>query len=114
MRAIYRMHIDCGRQGELTGIFTALKEDVDRLIKSGVSVEFGEVLGKHSDVRGRMTEEHFTLVTEDQNVVGMFEEYDFSSGYSPFDYVDDDAITEALAEQADEEGESEEEEDEDE
>jgi len=86
MKAIYKMTIDCGRMGNLYGQFIATKEAITELI--GNEIYFGEVLGKHSDVNVHLKKEHFKMVTDDQKVVAMFEKYDFSSGYNPFDYID--------------------------
>lgn len=43
MKAAYKLHYDCGRMGELTGLFIAKKEDVDKLLnqkKKFISVKF--------------------------------------------------------------------------
>jgi hypothetical protein len=89
MKAIYKMTIDCGRMGDLYGQFVATKEAIAELI--GTEVYFGEVLGKHSEVNVVMKEKYFQMVTDDQKVVEMFEKYNFSSGYCPFDYIDYEA-----------------------
>ena len=85
MKAIYKLNLDCGRYGNLYGIFVADKEYVDTLIDSGIEVYFGEVLGKHSDVYGEIEETDIKLVTDDPIAIEIFERYDLSSGYNPFD-----------------------------
>ncbi len=90
MKAIYRLNFSCGRQGSLEGIFTADQEAMRELIKSGKEIYFGEVLGKHSEICGPIEEQDIEVVTDDQNVVAMFELHDFASGYNPFDYINDD------------------------
>jgi hypothetical protein len=45
---------DCGRMGDLTGLFVATEEQVAAL--AGRNVYFGEALGKHSDIDFRFDE----------------------------------------------------------
>lgn len=68
---LYRYHLVCGRMGDLTGLFVVspLGERCLRaLIKSGVEVQFGEVLGKHSDVSSPVKAAHIKRVkaTDDE------------------------------------------------
>ena len=86
-KAIFKFHFDCGRMGNLEGVFVASKKDVKELCDSGKQVYFGEVLGKHSEVYGKMNEGMFKVVSEDPSVVSVVEEHDLSSGYNPFDYL---------------------------
>lgn len=72
---------DCRRQGEVEGLFTATKEEVDAAI--GKQVYFGEILGKHSDVYGTLEEGEITLESDDPLVVLNAKE----SGYNPLDYL---------------------------
>ena len=89
MKAIYRFNFDAGRMGSLDGTFIADTEAVDNLIKSGREVYFGEVLGKHSEISGLIEKSDITLLTTDSAAIKVFEEFNFSSGYNPFDYLDD-------------------------
>ena len=86
MKSLYKMNLDCGRHGNLQGIFTAEDEDVEILIKHEIEVHFGEVLGKHSDVGGYIPREEITKITNDEKVIELFEQYQLQSGYNPFDY----------------------------
>ena len=52
MKAIYQFHWDCGRMGDIAGLFVASKQDVQDAI--GKEIYFGEVLGKHSEVYGTL------------------------------------------------------------
>ncbi len=84
MRAIYEFHWDCGRAGELEGLFIADKSEVERCI--GEEVYFGEVLGKHSEVYGILEREDLTIKTEDQDFIEKFIEImgeGTISGYNP-------------------------------
>jgi len=88
MKGIYRFKCDCGRMGELSGIFVADSDDVKTLI--GTYVYFGEVLGKHSEVEGEIEEDEIELVTDNESCVEMFEFFNLSTGYNPFEYLNDD------------------------
>lgn len=90
MEGLYKLHIDCGRQGKLPGLFIAEVEDVELLINSGVHVYFGEVLGKHSEIYGSLREKDCSLITTDVNYINLVKELDLENGYNPFDYVDED------------------------
>lgn len=88
MKGIYRFKCDCGRMGELSGIFVADSADVEKLI--GSHVYFGEVLGKNSEVEGEIEEDEIELVTDNESCVEMFEFFNLSTGYNPFDYLNED------------------------
>lgn len=90
MKAVYKLHFDCGRMGELNGLFVADTEKVRELIESGEEVYFGEVLGKHSEVCGPIEESDISLVSTDENVIKVIEEHDLENGYNPFDYIEQD------------------------
>lgn len=90
MKGIYRLNIDYGRSGNLTGIFTAEKKDVNAII--GIDIWFGEVLGKHSEVEGTIENDEIELITEDVDAVSMFDDYDLETGHNPFDYIDDEVF----------------------
>lgn len=86
MNALYRMYVDCRRNGCLEGIFIADKEDVEFLVKNKVQVYFGEVLGKHSEIYGTIEEKEIEMITDDENVLSVIEKYGLETGFSPFDY----------------------------
>lgn len=90
MKAVYKLHFDCGRMGQLDGLFIAEKEKVKELIDSGREVYFGEVLGKHSEIMGPIEEpDDITLVSEDEEVIRVIEENNLENGFNPFDYLED-------------------------
>lgn len=83
-RHIFKFHAYFAREGSLSGIFTATEADVAGMI--GKEVRFGEVLGKHSDVRGSLEEGDFTKIETGEDVVEMFEKLELGVGYNPLDY----------------------------
>lgn len=84
---VYKFEWDCGRMGELSGIFVADSEDVKNAI--GKRVYFGEVLGKHSDIYGTIEEGEIFLLTEDPEAIKIFEQYAFATGYNPLARIRD-------------------------
>jgi len=72
-KGLYRFSCDCGRMGDLDGLFVATQEEVDEVI--GKEVYFGEVLGKHSEIFGVIEENEITLLTTDPLIVGTMEQY---------------------------------------
>ncbi len=52
-KGIYRLTFDCGRSGNLTGVFVDTDLRVKKLVETKMVIYFGEVLGKHSEVMGR-------------------------------------------------------------
>lgn len=90
MLGIYEFHWDCGRMGDVEGLFVADKEDVSNAI--GSNVYFGEILGKHSDVFGTLDEEDLVLKSDDQDFIRQFVEImgmGTISGYNPLDYIEE-------------------------
>ena len=88
---LVRFYWDCGRQGDLEGLFVTTRAELEKTYDR--NVYFGEVLGKHSEVYGVVEENDYTIVTDDQDFMKKFVEYVGSgtvSGYNPMDYLDDD------------------------
>ena len=85
-KAIYRLSIDCGRMGEIGGIFVAEKKAVQKAI--GQEVYFGEVLGKHSEICGTLLSKEVEEVTDNKEAVEIFEKYKLANGYNPLDYLE--------------------------
>lgn len=72
--------------GTLYGIFVATPEQIDKLI--GQEAYFGEVLGKHSEVYGEISEDNVALLTDNPEVVKWLEEKEGGSiGYNPFNAI---------------------------
>ena len=81
---IYKFYVDCGRMGDVQGLFIATADEVKSIL--GERIYFGEILGKHSEVVLTIEKENITFVTDDENFVGLFKKYDLTSGHNPFDY----------------------------
>lgn len=89
MKGIYEFYWDCGRMGEVSGTFIANKADVAKII--GKDIYFGEILGKHSEVSGRIDAEDIVLKTDDRGFISMFEEImgeGWSTGINPLEYYE--------------------------
>jgi kynureninase len=87
VKKIYRMRLDFGRNGSLTGLFVATEEQIKSII--GRSAWFGEALGKHSDCSWTFEqgEDVFEEVLSTSQIVEWFEKNVGSQGYNPFDYL---------------------------
>lgn len=86
---LYSFHWDVGRMGDLYGLFLATQEEVQSAI--GSNLNFGEVLGKHSEVDGILEEHEIKLITDDKEFVekiyNLFHKNKTLSGYNPLEYV---------------------------
>ena len=93
MKGIFKFNFSAGRMGDLDGVFIATKHQVDWLINCKKEVYFGEVLGKHSEIYGSIDEGEITFITDNDEVIRLFTEFDLQTGYNPFSYsfVDSDA-----------------------
>src|ERR1035437_802998 len=98
MRKLYSYGLDCGRMGYIEGLFIADEADVEAAY--GKRAEFGEALGKNSDVSDDLDESSFTIKSEDPEFVAKLEELLGSSisGYNPLDYLNEDEEYEEVAE----------------
>lgn len=81
MKGIYSFYWDCGRMGFIDGVFVADSEDVEKAI--GQEIYFGEVLGKHSEIAGKLEESEITLKSDRAEDVEFFERLGLSTGYDP-------------------------------
>lgn len=87
MKYLYRFYWNCGRSGDLEGLFVATENEVAKAI--GSDVYFGEVLGKHSEVYGILEEGDIIkldISPEAVDEVCKFLGSDWS-GFNPIDYV---------------------------
>jgi hypothetical protein len=83
--AVWRFYLDCGRMGDLEGIFTATVEEVEA--SYGKYVYLGEVLGKHSEVYFDMEPGMLSRVVATEDQVAWFATVVGSNGINPLEYV---------------------------
>lgn len=84
-RGVFRFKWDFGRHGTVKGTFVAEKSDVDAA--TGRDAYFGEVLGKHSEIEGKIEVGHIVLLTDDPEFTKKFVEFACSSGFNPLHYL---------------------------
>lgn len=87
MRKLYKFKWDCDRQGTVEGVFIAEEQEVKDAV--GQQVDFGEILGKHSDVYGTIDDGEITEVKVSDNTVKEIEAVLGSTicGYNPLNYI---------------------------
>jgi len=90
MNKLWSFDADFGRHGYLSGLFIATDEEITKL-QDGY-VNFGEVLGKHSEVLidNFNIKDFITCVTDDQQLIDRLEKAFGSktlSGYNPLGYI---------------------------
>jgi len=88
MKTLYRYHMDCGRMGNVTGLFVADSVKVKTAI--GRQVYFGEILGKHSEIYGTLEAGEIEALTTDRDFIEKAEKLKVvPSGYNPLDYLEE-------------------------
>lgn len=87
-KKLFKFYWNCGRMGDLDGLFVATQEEVDKVI--GKEVYFGEVLGKHSDISGTLEVGDLTIIDVDDKAVEAIVAVTGAtiSGYNPLDYYE--------------------------
>jgi hypothetical protein len=91
MKALYQFYWDCKRSGDVTGLFVAHKTEVEAAI--GRNVNFGEILGKHSEICGVLETDDLTIKSEDQEFIAKLVDVigrNTISGYNPLEYLGED------------------------
>ena len=95
MKRLFKFNWDCGRMGEVEGLFIAEESAVKKAI--GRKVYFGEILGKHSEVWGALDKNDVKALNIPSDVVLLLEKEigETISGYNPLDYlgeIDEDEV----------------------
>lgn len=98
MTSLYKFKFNCGRNGDLYGLFIEDSEKVRELIKSRKTVYFGEVLGKHSEICGPIDEDEIEFVSNDPLVIKMAVDNNLCFGFNPFHYLNDDSEDDSIEE----------------
>lgn len=83
MQNIYRLCFVATNFVKVEGIFVSSPEDIQSLV--GEKLNFSGALEEDIDAHGIFTTDHFKLVTDDQEFVKKFQQYNLESGYSPWD-----------------------------
>lgn len=82
---------DCGRQGWVDGLFVTTQEELDKAI--GKRVYFGEILGKHSEIEGKLRLSDIKIESDDQDFIEKLVKVigsDTISGHNPLHYISDE------------------------
>lgn len=91
MKVLAKFYWNCGRSGDIEGLFIAEKSKIETAY--GKEVYLGEVLGKHSEIYGDLDEGDITIISEDPVVIetlsNLFED-DTISGFNPLKYIQED------------------------
>lgn len=90
MRKLYRFFWDCGRMGDVEGLFVATPEQIEKSL--GKDVYFGEILGKHSEIYGTLEDGDLDVVSEDQEFIDKLTDLlsENVSGYNPLDHMEEE------------------------
>lgn len=91
MKHLFKFYWDCGRQGHIEGLFISTEEDVsNKLIDK--EINFGEVLGKHSEVHGIIESSDISIIYISKEALDELEFIigDTVSGYNPFNHLKDE------------------------
>lgn len=84
-KALWRYTMEVRRVGTVEGLFTATDEEIQQAL--GREVDFGEVLGKHSNIRGVLEEKEFKRLTDDPAFIEKFDRFKCASGHNPLKYL---------------------------
>jgi hypothetical protein len=90
MKTLFQFNLDCGRMGELEGVFVAEYDDVFNAY--GKKCYFGEVLGKHSEVTTVLEPTMIMVMSSDQEFIEKLLEVfrgENISGFNPLRYLED-------------------------
>lgn len=89
-KILVKFRWDCGRQGDLEGLFVCTEDERQSLI--GKRVYFGEVLGKHSEIQGPIEEKELRILSDDQEKIDWLISVAgwTVSGHNPLDYLNEE------------------------
>jgi hypothetical protein len=88
IRYLWKFKWDCGRKGELFGLFVATEAEIKSII--GKQVYFGEVLGKHSEIFGTIEEGEIIKIDVDLETVEKVSKIlgNTWAGFNPLNYLE--------------------------
>ena len=84
---LWKFFWNCGRMGYLESLFVTTEQEVKEMI--GKKANFGEVLGKHSEIYGDIEESDVEKVDLDSETIGKVSKIlgDTWCGYNPLYYI---------------------------
>lgn len=89
MKKLYKFFWNCGRSGDLKGVFVSSDEEIKENLNK--TLMFYEVLGKHSEFSGPLEEGDLEVLTDDQDFIEKFQRWVGNSvGINPLDYLQED------------------------
>ena len=90
MKKLYKFEWDYGRQGNIDGLFISEEQEVRSIV--GKYIDFGEALGKHSQVDGEIEEDDIIEIKVSQSVIDemrcIFKDGNII-GYNPLEYIEE-------------------------
>lgn len=81
MKGLYKIEADCC-YGTLSGLFIADIDKINCLLKHDIVIDFGEVLGKYSEIEFSVND-YITLISDDENIIKIVEDNKLEIGYNP-------------------------------
>ena len=94
MNRLIRFSFSAGRCGTLHGLFVADEEEwkfLQHLKEHKTEIYFGEVLGKHSEVSGPLSDDDIDVLSENQSLIDELLQANGGDpdllGYNPLDYA---------------------------
>lgn len=101
MKILVRFSWDAN-YGMVEGLLVTTHDTLEKLYDK--EIYFGEILGKHSEVYGKLIEDDFEVISEDQHFIEAFEQnVGDSFGYNPLEYIEESVLNEEEDELADSE-----------
>jgi hypothetical protein len=89
MLKLYKFFEDCGRMGDLEGMFVADDERVDAV--EGLTIYLSDVLGKHSEIEVELGSSNIKVMSDDpplmHQLMAVFPNGTLS-GINPLEYLD--------------------------
>lgn len=81
-KTIYKISVSC-RNGDIDATFVGKKEYINYMIEHEISIRYGEIWGKHSDVCIILRDSDIKMISDDPTVIKTFEDNKFESGDNP-------------------------------
>lgn len=89
-KLLVKYNEDFGRMGNLEGLFVCTQDELDDI--KGRMIQFGEVLGKHSNVYSDETYVKCRVISKDQEFIAdllTVSGYNTVCGFNPLDYTEE-------------------------